>query len=184
MTLLDLSLHVLLDLVHRHVSRTLDECLNVLSPSTLNQFAHSVELGKLRSVVGVVCRTGAQTVAQRDGNIVLGADVADVVEVLVEEALLLMYLAPLGDDAAAAAYDARKTSVGEVDVLKTNAAVDGEVVDTLLALLNQCIAEYLPSEVFCLAVHLLERLIHRHCAYRNRTVAQNPLACFVYVVAR
>ena len=61
--------------------------------------------------------------------------------------------------------------------------MDGEVVDTLLALLYQCVAEYLPCEVFCLTVDLFESLIHRHCAYRNGAVAQNPLACLMDVVA-
>ena len=134
--LLYLALHVLLYLVHWHVSRTLDECLYALSPSTFYKLAHSVEFGKLCCVVGVVGRTGAQSVAQRNGNVILGADVADVVEVGIEETLLLMHLAPLRDDAAATAHDARQTCVGEVDVLQTDAAMDGEVVYSLLALLD------------------------------------------------
>ena len=165
------------------MARTLDECLHALSPSTLYKLAHCVELGKLCCVVGVVGRTGAQSVAQRNGNVILCADVADVVEVGIEETLLLMHLAPLGDDAAATAHDARQTCVGEVDVLQTDAAVDGEVVNSLLALLDECVAEYLPCQVFCLSVHLLKSLVHRHGAYRYGAVAQNPLACLVYVVA-
>ena len=54
MTLLNLAFHVLLNLMHRHMSGTLDERLDVLCPSTLYEFAHSVELCKLCSVVGVV----------------------------------------------------------------------------------------------------------------------------------
>ena len=95
-----------------------------------------------------------------------------------------MHLAPLGDDAAATAHDARQTCVGEVDVLQTDAAMDGEVVNSLLALFDECVAEYLPCQVFCLSVHLLKSLIHRHGAYRYGAVAQNPLACLVNIVAR
>ena len=61
--------------------------------------------------------------------------------------------------------------------------MDGEVVHSLLALLDQSIPEYLPRQVFCLAVNLLERLIHGNGAYRHRTIAQNPLPCLVYIVA-
>ena len=90
-----LSVHICPDLLHRHMSGTLDECLHILCPSPLDEFAHSVEFGKLCRVVGVVCGTGAQSVAKRDGNVIFCTDVADVVEVLVEETLLLMHHAPL-----------------------------------------------------------------------------------------
>ena len=62
--------------------------------------------------------------------------------------------------------------------------MDGEVVHTLFTLFDECVAEYLPGQVLSLAVHLLESLIHRHCAHGDRTVAQNPFACLVDVLAR
>ena len=79
--LLYLPLHVGLYLLHRHVTRPLDEGLHVFGPSPLDELAHGVELGKLCGVVGVVDASGAQSVAERDGNVVLAADVTDVVEV-------------------------------------------------------------------------------------------------------
>ena len=68
-------------------------------------------------------------------------------------------------------------------VLQSYAAVYGEIVNTLFALLYERVAEKFPSEVFSLAVHFFHGLVHWHSADRNRTVAYNPLACFVYVVA-
>ena len=61
--------------------------------------------------------------------------------------------------------------------------MDGEVVNTLLALLDERVAEYLPREVFGLAVDLFESLIHWHRANGHRAVAQNPLARLVNVLA-
>ena len=46
-----------------------------------------------------------------------------------------MHLAPFGDDASAPAYHARETAVGQVDVLQADAAMYGEIVYALLALL-------------------------------------------------
>ncbi len=60
----------------------------------------------------------------------------------------------------------------------------GEVVHSLFALLDECVAEYLPCQVLGLAVHFLKRLIHRHGAYRHGTVAQYPLARLVDVGTR
>ena len=51
-------------------------------------------------------RAGAQAVAERERHVVLAHQVADLVEALVEEALLVMREAPLRHDRAAARDDA------------------------------------------------------------------------------
>jgi hypothetical protein len=72
----------------------------------LFQFAQRLQLGELRAVVGVADRAGAQAVAEREADVVFAHQVADFVEALVEEALLVMRQAPLGHDRAAARDDA------------------------------------------------------------------------------
>ena len=57
--------------------------------------------------------------------------------------------------------------------------MDGKVIHSLFTLLYQRVAEYLPSQVFGLAIHLFKSLIHRYGAHRYRTVAQYPLSGFV-----
>ena len=182
--LLYLSVHICTYLLHGHMARSLDKCLHVLFPCPLNEFAHRVEFGKLCRVVGVVGRTGAQTVAKGYGNVIFCADVADVVKVLVEETLLLMHHAPLGYDTASTAHHTRQATLRQGHVLQANATVDGEVVNSLFALLDECVTEYLPCQVFCLAIHFLECLIHWHCAHGHRTVAQNPLSRLVDILSR
>ena len=117
MTFFNLAFHIFLNLMHWHMTRTFDKCLYILSPSTLYEFAHSIELGKLCCIVGIIGRTRTQAIAQRNGNIIFSADVADVIEMFVEETLLLMHLAPLRDDAATTAHDACQTSIGKMDIL-------------------------------------------------------------------
>ncbi len=56
-----------------------------------------------------------------------------------------------------------------------------EIIDTLLSLFDEGIAENLPGEVFRLAVHFLEGLIDRHRADRDRCVANDPFTCFMNV---
>ena len=108
---LNLALHVLGYFVHGHVAGTFDESLHTFVPGTGDEFAHGVEFGKLGTVVGVVDGAGTQAVAQRDGHVVAGADVADVVEVFVEEAFAVVLQAPFRDDAAAAAHHARHAAL-------------------------------------------------------------------------
>ena len=183
-TLRYLPVHVGPYLLHRHMSGAFNEHLHVFGPRPFHEFAHGVEFGKLRRVVGIKRATGPQPITQRDGRIVAGADVADVVEAGVEETLLVVYHAPLGDDASAAAHHPRETTVGQRHILPPDAAVYREVVHPLLALLDERVAEHLPREPFDPAAHLLEGLIHRHRAHRHRTVAQYPLTGFVYVRTR
>ena len=59
--------------------------------------------------------------------------------------------------------------------------MDGEIVDALLALLDQRVAINLPSEILSDAIDLLQRLIDRHRANRNRAVADDPFTRVVNV---
>ena len=179
--LLDLTLHVLPDLVHGHVSRALDKGLHVVIPGAGDQLAHSVEFCKLRLVVGILDATGTEPVAQRDGRVVRSQDVADVIEVFVEEGFAVVEEAPFAHDAAAPADDAAQTLVRQVDIMPPDACVDGEVVHALLALLDEGVAVEFPGKVFHPSVYFFQCLVDGHGAHGDGTVADNPFACFVYV---
>ncbi len=183
-TVVELSLHILLNLLQRHMTRTLDKCLYVFVPGTCYEFTHRVEFGKLSRIIGVGNTAGAQSVAKRECNIVFSHDVADVVEMLIQETLPILQQAPFTHDAASTTHDAAKTAVGKMHVVPAYSGMDGEIVHALFALLDKRVAIHLPREVFHLAVYLLQCLIDRHCAHRNRTVAQYPFTCFVDVVSR
>src|SRR5262249_41424846 len=86
-------------------------------------------------------------------------------------------------DGAATAHDAGDAPCGERDVLQTHAGVDGEIVDTLLALFNERVAEDLPVQLVRIAADFFEGLIDRDRADRNRRVANDPLGDVVDVAA-
>ena len=90
---------------------------------------------------------------------------------------------PLAHDASAAAYDTAQTLVCQMHVVSSDSGMDGEVVHSLLTLLDKRIAVNLPVEVFHFAVHLFQRLVDRNGAYRHRTVAHDPFARLVDIVA-
>ncbi len=140
-----------------------------------------LQLGELRAVVGVADRAGAQAVAQRERHVVFAHQVANLVEALVEEALLVVRQAPLRHDRAAARDDAGDPVGGQVDVGEPHAGMDGEIIDALLALLDQCVLVALPVELDRIAVDLLQRLVDRHGSDRDRRIAQNPFAGVVDV---
>ena len=183
MAFLNLAVHVFTDFVHGDVSRSFDKGLYVFGPGPFHQFAHGVQFGKLGTVVGIENRPGTQTVTERYGHVVLSQNVADVVEMFIQETFLLMISAPLGDDASATAHHSAKPFVGIVYVFESDTAMNREIIHALFALFDQRVAEKFPGQVFCLAVYLFHGLVHRHCSYRYRTVSDNPFARFVDVLA-
>ena len=97
-----LAVHILLDLVHRHMAGAFDHHLHIVLLGDPVQFAQRVQFGELRRVIGVGGRAGAQAVAQRERHVILLQQFADVLEMGVEEILLVMRQAPFGQDRAAA----------------------------------------------------------------------------------
>ncbi len=91
--------------------------------------------------------------------------------------------APFGHDAAAAADDAGDAPGSHRDIGQAHAGVDGEIIDPLLGLLDQRVAEDLPAEVLGDPADLLQRLIDRDGADRDRAVADDPFAGVVDVAA-
>ena len=91
--------------------------------------------------------------------------------------------APLRHDRAAARHDAGDAVRGERHIGEAHAGVDGEVVDALLALLDQRVLVDLPVELDGIAVDLLQRLVDRHGADRHRRIADDPFARGVDVAA-
>ena len=61
-----------------------------------------------------------------------------------------------------------------MDVGQPHAGVDGEIIDALFALFDQRVLVDLPVEFYGIAVDLLQRLVDRHGADRDRRVAQDP----------
>ena len=91
--------------------------------------------------------------------------------------------APLGHDRAAARDNAGGAFSRQRHVVQPHARVDGEIVDALFGLLNQCVAEHRPAQVLGDAIDLFQRLINRHSADRDRRVADDPLTDIVDVPA-
>ena len=107
----DLALHIFLDFVHWHVTRTFDNHLHIVSPSLLGQFAEHIKFEELSTVVGIVDATGTHTVAKRNCHIVLTEDIAYLIEVSVEETFLIVQHAPFGHNATATRNAACETTL-------------------------------------------------------------------------
>mmetsp|Transcript_10926 Transcript_10926/g.27584 ORF Transcript_10926/g.27584 Transcript_10926/m.27584 type:complete len:604 (-) Transcript_10926:142-1953(-) len=181
---LELLLHVLRDLVHGHVPRALVHDLNVLLPRPRRQLALHRQLTELRQVVGVSDAPGPQPVTDGDGDVVLPADVEDIVPVLVREVLLVLHEGELGVDGPAARYDARHTLGCVRNEAQEHSGVDGEVVHPLLRLLDQRLPEQLPRDLHRVPASLLQSLVDGDGADGNGGVPHDPLPRLVDVLAR
>ena len=94
--------HVAADHLHRYMARAFNHHLHIVLPGDFGQLAQRVQLGKLRLVVRVTDGARTQAVAQRQRNVISGADLADFAEVLVEEVFLMMGKAPFRHNRTAA----------------------------------------------------------------------------------
>ena len=136
---------VLVDFMHGHMARTFDHHLTALVPGDFGQLAQGFQLGKLRFVIGVRNGTGAQAVAKAERYIIGAHNVANVLKVLVEEALFMMVQAPFGHDRSTARNNAGHPVGGQVNKGQTHPRMDGEIVHPLLGLFDQCIGIDFPG---------------------------------------
>ena len=97
-TVLDLTLHILLNLMQGHVSRSFDESLHVLVPCTQYEFSQGIQFRKLRFVVRICDTARTETVSQGYRYVILGQDIADFIKMLVQERLAVVYHAPFAHD--------------------------------------------------------------------------------------
>src|SRR5208283_3067666 len=86
-------------------------------------------------------------------------------------------------DRAAAGDDAGHAPRGQRDEPQQDAGMDGEVIDALLALLDQRVPEDVPGEVLGLAADLFQRLVDGDGADGHGGVAEDPFARLVDVPA-
>ncbi len=93
----------------------------------------------------------------------------------------MMREAPARHDRAAARDDARRAPRRQRHIGEPHAGVDGEIIDALLGLLDQRVAEDLEGKLGRIAVDFFERLIDRHRADRHRRIAHDPVADIVDV---
>ena len=178
-----LALHILAHQVERDMPRSFHHHLNVVLPGALGQLCQGVQLGELGGVIGIRNGTRAQPVAQRERHIVLREDLAQLIEVGVEEILLMVRQAPACHDGPAARDHAGDAVGGQRDVAQQHSGVDGHVVHALLALLNDGVPEDLPRQFISFAIDLLQSLVDRHGADGHRRIADDPLAGGVDVIS-
>src|SRR5436309_13856038 len=95
----------------------------------------------------------------------------------------MMCEAPARHDRTAARHDASDAIGGQRHISEPYAGMDGEIIDALLSLLDQCIFENLPGEFHRIAADLFERLIDLHGSDRDRSLTDNPVAEYAHLSA-
>ena len=173
-----LHLHVGGDLIQGHMAGAFHHHLHIVRPCALGQLAQTYQLFDLAHVGGVSQTAGTAGIAQRDGHVMLGADLADLVKVLVEGVLVAGHAHPRKHQRTAAAHNVHLALVlaDLLDGLAGNAAVQGNKVHTVL-----CVQAYHIDEVLCgqlsqIALVVDDRIVHRHSADHHRALVGQLLA--------
>ena len=129
-----------------------DHDLHIVLPGNVGQFAERFKFGKLCLVVSVIARAGTQPVAERERYIVGLHDFADLFEMRVKERFLVMRKTPLRHDRTAARNDTGHAFGGHRNVGEADTGVYRKVINALLGLLDQRVAEHFPRQFLGLAV--------------------------------
>mmetsp|Transcript_19197 Transcript_19197/g.27998 ORF Transcript_19197/g.27998 Transcript_19197/m.27998 type:complete len:333 (-) Transcript_19197:631-1629(-) len=171
----ELIAHVHGNLVEGNVTRPFVHDLDVLLPRTQGELSLSFELGKLRFIVGIPDGSGAESITDGKGDIVLGADVEDFVPMLVGKVFLVVEDVPLGMDGSTTGDDTSLTIDGHRYVTEKESGVDGKVVHSLLRLLNESLSEDLPIQVFGDSIDLLKSLVNGNGSNGDGRIPHDPL---------
>lgn len=143
------------------------------------QFTLSGELRELSLIIRIVNRARPESITDRESDIILVADVQDVIPMCVGKILLVMREAPFRMDGATPGHNPRHPSCRQGDEPQQNTSMDGEVVHTLLRLLQKSFPEHLPRQILGNSIHFLKCLVDRDGSNRNRRVSHNPFSRFV-----
>ena len=152
-------------------------------PGDLGELTEGFQFAELGCVVGVGDGAGAQAVAKAERDIVGFHDFADVFEVLVQEAFLVVSQAPFGHDRTTPGDDACGALGSHRHMVQADARMDGEVIHALLGLFDQGIPEDFPGQVLGHAADFFQGLVNRHGADGYRGVADDPFPGLVNVLA-
>ena len=157
------------------MSGSLDHHLDVVLPGLLRQVPEHAQLGELGLVGGVGEAAGAQRVAQREADVVLLEDLAELVEVREPGVLPAGGEHPLRHEGAAPADDAGDPVLRQRQEVAQDAGVDGHVIDALLRLLLDDVEQVLRHEALD-ALHALDGLVDGDGAERNAAGAEQLVA--------
>mmetsp|Transcript_3584 Transcript_3584/g.10121 ORF Transcript_3584/g.10121 Transcript_3584/m.10121 type:complete len:529 (-) Transcript_3584:53-1639(-) len=181
---LELVGHVLGYLVHWDVAWPLVHDLDILLPGSGRELALDRELSKLGVVVRISDTAWPEPIPDRDRDVVLPADVKDVIPVLVRKVLLVVHQRKFGVDRSPPRHDSSHPVRGVGYEAKQDPGVDGEVVHALFSLLDEGLPEELPGDFHGVTSSFLEGLVDGDRAHRNRRVPHDPLPRLVDVLPR
>ena len=101
----------------------------------------------------------------------------------VQETFLIVNDAPFCHNRPSARYDSGKSFAHQIGMSFQHAGVNGEIVHSLLALFDKCVAVNLPRQIFDFSIYFFKGLVDGDSSHGDRTVPDNPLTGFVYMVA-
>ena len=160
------------------MSRTFDHYLDIVIPRALCQFTEPYELLDL-AYIGSVCETSRTAcVSKRDSDIVLFADIEDLIIILVERILLAGHAHPCKYKAASSADDISLSLVllDLVDRLPCDTAVECYEIDSILSVQTDHIDKVLCGESREVALIVYDAVVYRYRTDDGRTLGSQFLS--------
>src|SRR5262249_42036544 len=106
-----------LNLIEGNVTGSFNHHLNIVFPCLLCKFAQSFQFSKLRLIACVCYTSRPQTIPQREADIVLLEDLANLLEALIKKVLAVVFHHPLCQNCTTSAHYARDPLCRQWNVL-------------------------------------------------------------------
>ena len=167
-----LNLHIGRNLVHGHMSRSLNHHLHIPCPGALGQLSQGHQLLDLADVRGIRKAARPAGISQRDGHIVFPADLQNFIEMRKEGILLAGHAHPGEDQGAASGYNIHfPVSVPDlINGLPTDAAMQRHKVHAVLRMQTHHINEILGRQGIQIPLVMNHGIINRHRADHGRAL--------------
>ncbi len=165
-----LDLHIGSNLVHGHMSRSLDHHLHISVPCTLGQLAERHQLLNLADICGIGQAAGTAGITERNGYIVFPTDLQNLIKVRQEGILLSRHAHPGKNKRTASGYNIHfpVAVTNLVDGLPADAAVQGHKIYTILGMQSYHINKVLGRQGVQIPLVMDHGIIDRHCADHGR----------------
>ena len=108
-TMLELFVHVFFNQLHRYMSGPFYHNLDIMLPRYLGQFTQGTQFTHLRFIISIINAARSQTVAQTETDVIGFHDLANVLEMGIEEVLFVVRQTPFSHDGAPARHNAGHT---------------------------------------------------------------------------
>ena len=165
-----LYLHIGRNLIHRHMTRSLNHNLYILSPSSLSQLTKAYQLLNLAYISSISQTARTAGITKRNGNIVFTANIQNLIIIFIERILIASHGHPGKNQGTTPRNNIHLSLVllNLVNGLAGNTTMEGNKIHTILSMKADNINKILGSQGIQISLIVNNTVINRYSTNHYR----------------